>query len=169
MAAVFALEHPVKYVQMCLITYLEKANTLLFDMIGSNLAWLEYTIPPFVLAGLAFITILYAIFDEDEITLTPKFKYTFAFIAVLIVMTTPAMLLSWTDKGSTTISGLQGRYYLPALPIALLLITQFSLHITDLGKIEAEKACIIKNKFLYGFAVLSCLAVYYMMRLYLRR
>ena len=169
MAAVFALEHPVKYLQMCLITYLEKANTLLFDMIGSNLAWLEYTIPPFILAGLAVVAILYAIFDEDEITLTPKFKYTFAFIVVLIVMTTPAMLLSWTDKGSTTIGGLQGRYYLPALPIALLLITKFSLHITALGKIETEKACIIKNKFLYVFAVLSCLAVYYMMRLYLRR
>ena len=169
MAAVFALEHPVKYLQMCLITYLEKANTLLFDMIGSNLAWLEYTIPPFILAGLAVVAILYAIFDEDEITLTPKFKYTFAFIVVLIVMTTPAMLLSWTDKGSTTIWGLQGRYYLPALPIALLLITKFSLHITALGKIDTEKTCMIKNRFLYAFAVLSCLAVYYMMRLYLRR
>ena len=169
MAAMFALEHPVKYLQMCLITYLGKANTLLFDMIGSNLAWLEYAIPPFILAGLAVIAILYAIFDEDEITLNKKFKYTFAFIVLLIVMTTPAMLLSWTDKGSTTIAGLQGRYYLPALPIALLLITKFSLHITDLVITDTEKICLIKNRFLYAFAVLSCLAVYYMMRLYLRR
>lgn len=169
MAAVYALEHPIKYMQMCWLTYLGNANTLLFDMIGSNLAWLEYTIPCYILLGIVVIALLYAILDEDEINLDKKFKYTFEFIVALIALTTPAMLLSWTNKGSTTIGGLQGRYYLPALAIAMLSITKFSLHNVNFSQIETEKSNLIKNKCLYMFSMLSCLAVYYMMRLYLRR
>ena len=33
-----------------------------------------------------------------------------------------SMLLAWTPKTSLTISGVQGRYFLPLLPISLMLL-----------------------------------------------
>ena len=169
MEAVFALEHPIKYMQMCVITYLERGNTLLFDMIGSNLAWLEYTIPIYILLGIVVIAIIYAVLEKDEINLDKKCKYTLVFVVALIAITTPAMLLSWTSKGSTTVDGLQGRYYMPALAVAMLAITKFSLHNVNFSLIDTTKSNLIKNKLLYTFAMFSCLAIYYMMRIYLRR
>ena len=169
MTAGFALEHPIRYIQMCVLTYLDKADALFFEMIGSSLSWREDTIPHFVILGLTVVVLLYAVMEEDEIVLDAKHKYAFVFITALSVMTTPAMLLSWTRIGSLTIGGLQGRYYLPVLVIAVLLITKFSLHSVNFIHIGIAKSNLIKNRLLYLFAILSCLSVYYMMRLYLRR
>ncbi len=169
MTAGYALEHPVRYIQMCAITYLEKANALFFEMIGSSLAWREDTIPCYIISGLFVIVLLYAVLDEDEAVLDKKCKYSFAVIVALSILTTPAMLLSWTREGSLTIGGLQGRYYLPVLVTAVLFITKFSLYRGNTGNTEIVRRTLSKNKLLCMFAMLSCLSVYYMMRLYLRR
>lgn len=77
------------------------------------------------------------------------------------------MLLSWTPEGSDIILGLQGRYYLPALPLFLLACTKFSLPggpVLQRGQLAAAG-----RRFMMTFCLLSCLSVYYMMRLYLTR
>lgn len=171
MVASYALQHPIKYLQMAFITYLDRIDTYLFDMVGSDLGWLEYTVPHYILVGLFLITIICAFMDVDEIKLEKKVKYIFELVIVLTLITTPAMLLSFTDKGSKVILGLQGRYFLPLAVILLLLLTKFSLHNIG-GRIISEgteERSSIKSKLFYTYGMLLCAALYYMMRLYLTR
>lgn len=167
----YALKAPLGYIKMCIVTYVEQANTLLYEMVGSNLGWhVETTIPAYILSGLVIMIVLYSIFEEDKLKLDKKFKVVFWSIISLIMFVMPAMLLKDTSKYSATIGGLQGRYYLPILVLAFMLTTKFTFHIQNLyfGTTN-DKQISIKNKCLYMFCVISCLSVYYMMRLYLRR
>lgn len=43
-----------------------------------------------------------------------------AFLSIVLVLT--SMLLGWTPKGFTYIAGIQGRYFLPILPLVLLML-----------------------------------------------
>ena len=83
------------------------------------------------------------------------------------VFTMPAMLLSWTPAGSDMILGLQGRYFLPVLPLIFFVFTKFSVRVrTDSSR---ERITGLGRKYMIWFAALSCLCVYFMMRLYLTR
>lgn len=169
MSTMDALRHPIRYLQMALLTYISEGNDFIFDLLGTNLSWVERTVPAYVLAGLALIVILYAIMEKDELTLDKRHKYVFAFIIALLVVTLPAMLLSFTYKGARMVLGPQGRYYLPVHALILLLLTKFSLHQDIFAGTDSSKECVIKNRMIYIYGLLSCLAVYYMMRLYLLR
>ncbi|MCR5294271.1 MAG: DUF2142 domain-containing protein [Lachnospiraceae bacterium] len=169
MEAVYALRHPVKYIQMCVLTYLDGANSIFFDMLGSNLGWLEAVVPMYVLSGLAIILVLYAVLEEDEVAIGKRHRYSFAAAAALIIVLTPAMLLSFTDKGSAAIAGLQGRYYIPAMTVGLLVLTKTTFRDVDFVFTDKVRRFALRNKAFYSFGLLLCLSVYYMMRLYLRR
>lgn len=169
MSTMDALRHPIRYLQMALLTYISEGNDFIFDLLGTNLSWVERTVPAYVLAGLALIVILYAIMEKDELTLDKRHKYVFAFIIALLVVTLPAMLLSFTYKGARMVLGPQGRYYLPVHALILLLLTKFSLHQDIFAGTDSSKECVIKNRMIYIYGLFSCLAVYYMMRLYLLR
>ena len=70
------------------------------------------------------------------------------------------------DVGSTTVEGLQGRYYLPILPLILLVASKFRLYNSERPAREVRsigKSCIRL------FCFLSCLGVYYMLRFCLTR
>ncbi|MEE3377546.1 MAG: DUF2142 domain-containing protein [Lachnospiraceae bacterium] len=169
MSTMDALRDPIRYLQMSFLTYISEGNDFIFDLIGTNLAWVERTVPAYVLAGLALIVIIYAVMEKDELTLDKRHKYVFVFIIALLTVTLPAMLLSFTYKGARMVLGLQGRYYLPIHALILLLLTKFSLHQDNLAGMDGVKECVVKNRLIYIYGLLSCLAVYYMMRMYLLR
>lgn len=61
-----------------------------------------------------------------------------------------SMFMSWTPKGSITIAGIQGRYFLPLLPIFLLLFYSKNISLKkDMGR-----------KYMFTAVSLQCVAVY---------
>ena len=52
----------------------------------------------------------------------------------------PAMLLSWTNLGSTEIDGIQGRYFLPVVPLFLILLTKRTETKTDNRSTEGQQS-----------------------------
>ena len=170
LSASYAWKSPLGYLKMCIVTYLEQADILSYEMIGSKLGWhIESTIPAYILAGLVIMILLYSVFEEDKLELDRKFRYLAGIVIALLMFAMPAMLLKDTHAGAATIYGIQGRYYLPVLVIAFLAATKFMLHGHKFYFDRNSEAILIKNKCLYLFCVISCLAVYYLMRLYLRR
>ena len=170
MSALFAFHEPLKYLQMCIGSYLEYLDGLVFGLGGSYLSWIEATIPNTIIVGLLLIMGIYSSYEMDEIKLRNKDKMVFVFIIFLALLSTPMMLLSFTDQGSSVVRGLQGRYYLPILVLVMLVLTKFDLHTCH--NTYDGKVCLlndIKRKCFIGCSVLNCLAVYYMMRLYLER
>lgn len=167
-SASYAFANPLTYLHMCIETYLIQIDTLTINMGGNSLGWLEPTIPTVIIVGLMLITGIYSIYEEDTVTLKGKDKWIFSLVVFLTFFLTPIMLLSWTPKDYTTIKGLQGRYFLPVLPLIIIVLTKFKLHI-DTRDFDPKRTVAIKDSCFKVCAFLSCIAVYYMLRLYLTR
>lgn len=166
--ASYALEHPLKYLEMVFETYLVQPD-LLIQMGGTGLAWLEYTLPSLVIVGFMLVIGIYSIYEEDYMQLNNKDKNILLFTIFLVFFLTPVMLLSWTSAESDVIQGLQGRYYLPVFPLMIIVITKFKLHIGNNGEKTEPHRQEISRLCYHIYALLSCLSIYYMMRLYLTR
>ena len=93
-------------------------------MTGTYLAWAEYTIPVVIVVALLLITGIYSMTEKDSVQLTKAFKNICWLIIMVGIISTPAMLLSWTNVGSRVVEGLQGRYYLPLLPLIYFVFTK---------------------------------------------
>jgi len=171
MAFSYALTHPAAYLAMMMKAYITNADSLVFGIAGSRLAFAEPTIPDLVIAGLLLCTGAMALAEKDRLSLTRRDKTIFQIIIAVLVLTMPAMLLSWTNEGSDMIMGLQGRYYLPVLPLILLACTKPSLYGKTAGRQDPDQTARRQTdrSFIRAFCLLSCLCVYYMMRLYLTR
>lgn len=167
-SAGYALEHPLQYINMCVETFFEKVDFIATTMGGSLLSWLEGTIPSVIVYGLILVVGIYSIYESDKCMLKNKEKYIFIFVIILDVVLTPIMLLSWTPIDYKYIEGLQGRYFLPVLPLLYFVLTKYNLHVNFEQK-DNEQLCIIQKKCIVLFTILSCLCVFCMMRLYLMR
>ena len=161
----YMFKEPMKFLTMCAESYFQCLDYLVINMAGTHIAWLENTIPAFIIVGMVAALIIISIYEKDQIKLQRKEKCTMLFVIILTLFLTPAMLLSWTPAGSSLVAGLQGRYYLPILPLLLLMLTKFHLH-TDISE---ERFCTIRNSWCRVFCLFSGIAVYYMLRLYLTR
>lgn len=167
LSATWGWQHPVEFFDMVVRTYLRYIDTLTINMGGTSLAWLEGTLPSVIVIGLMLVGGCGAIFEIDELKLKKKDRNIFLLVIFLEFYFTPIMLLSWTPVGYTWIEGLQGRYFMPVLPLIIMVFTKFlmngAIKTEDGGLIAIRKRCDTL------IVLLSLTAVYIMSRLYLTR
>jgi uncharacterized membrane protein len=92
-------------------------------MLGKYLGWLNLEISSLLLYSFFVLLILSAIKeDREKVHLTNRNRVLITFIVgSVFALVCAAMLLSFTPITSGIILGVQGRYFLPVLPLALLL------------------------------------------------
>lgn len=119
------LTNPIKYLQNCLYTVNLNGQDYIYSMFGGELGWGELvqlnSIVPYILC---FILIWITITDQtikDKFKLYPKVWITIAAIAVVGLIFT-SLYVQWTTIGSDSVLGIQGRYFIPILPLVALLI-----------------------------------------------
>ena len=104
-------------VRVLITTFLQYIDFYFEGSFAGPLGWLNIGINPmwgYLMAGLMLLG-LTAVKDEPEyITKKQRVGIALALFAT-VAMVTAAMFVSWTGKGSTTISGIQGRYFTPIL------------------------------------------------------
>lgn len=202
LTASFALAHPMQYLDMLMTTYIENADAIFMGVGGTRLGWMEAVIPDLVIACLLFAVIVFASAkkNKEQFDFTPRVRRVILIVLAVIVLFMPAMLLSWTTPGSEIIMGLQGRYYLPVLPLFLLLAAgslsqripaslpaaagedpeelyggSFAGGVSPAGGVSSADSVFSAGentgarRFIFWFCLLSCLCVYYMLKLYLTR
>lgn len=165
MTAMLAFRQPLYFVKLCMETYIKYSDYLILSMLGTQLSWVETSLPGTLVLMLLIVMGVAALFEKDALSLKKRDKWIFLFVILICVVFTPMMLLSWTDQSSDVVEGLQGRYYLPVLSLAMLVMTKFSFY----DRLSDERYAVIRQKCAVGFSVLSCIVVYYMERLYLTR
>lgn len=119
------LTNPIKYLQNCLYTVNLNGQDYIYSMFGGELGWgelvqLNSTVPYI----LCFILIWITITDQtikDKFKLYQKVWITIAAIAVVGLIFT-SLYVQWTTIGSDSVLGIQGRYFIPILPLVALLI-----------------------------------------------
>lgn len=114
------LHHPGNFVKVLMSSMLGLGDFYLRSMIGSPLGWLDIEIPWWILCGYMGV-LLFSTIEPGGVLLTGKQKIWFLLMAGAIVfLILLSMFLAWTPVGSTVVQGVQGRYFLPALPLLLL-------------------------------------------------
>ena len=166
MSTSFAFRHPIEYFKLCINTYFLYADGFSFALIGSKLGLVEEVIPHIIVVILVSPMLLLASLEKDSIELKKKDIWIMAFIILLAVIFTPMMLLSWTNEGADVIDGIQGRYYLPILPLLLIIITKYLMKYINIDDNNFLK---YKARCLKLFGILSCICIYFIERLYLLR
>lgn len=120
-----ALQNPLLYIQNVLYTLNLNGSNYLLSLFGADLGWGEliklHSIVPYALLGIYLFT---AITDNE---LKGKFKkYQIAWISLIVLaivgLIFTSLYVQWTTVGQTSIAGIQGRYFLPILPLVMLLL-----------------------------------------------
>lgn len=111
------LFNPGNTVRVLITTFLQYIDFYFEGSFAGPLGWLNIGINPmwgYLMAGLMLLGVT-AVKDEPEyITKKQRVWIALALLAT-VAMVTAAMFVSWTGKESTTISGIQGRYFTPIL------------------------------------------------------
>ncbi len=93
-------------------------------MIGQRLGWLELMVPSIVILCFSFV-IFMCVFSKtaSEKEYEPPVRERVIFALIFLAVYCGVMLALWLDftsAGSEVIEGVQGRYFIPALPLLLL-------------------------------------------------
>lgn len=115
------LANPMETARIFFRTFEREGSRLLDTMIGSQMGWLEIKIPSIIITGFIILLLISVFKRENEESISVGSKL---WIAILgssgILAVCLSMLLTWTRKSAVRIEGVQGRYFLPYLPMLLM-------------------------------------------------
>ncbi len=140
------LSNPLKYIGVMIYTFCVNFKNYLYGMVGDGLVWGEevklITIIP--TTNIALLLGL-ALFDKEskykgKIKDNIIFGLT-SFIILGLIFT--SLYVQWSHPGKIAIEGIQGRYFIPFLPLILLLISNIKVKYTGKENIEKLMLCTI--------------------------
>ncbi|ANF98438.1 DUF2142 domain-containing protein [Paenibacillus bovis] len=128
----FIISHPIEYVEILIRTFYELSFFYTNSFVG-NLGWLDTNFPPIFIYMYCLLILVFAILDSNRnITITVKHKLiTLATFVISVVLIETGLYLTWTSipeiggVGYPTVSGVQGRYF---IPVVILLLTVLYNH-----------------------------------------
>jgi len=155
------ISNPLNYIAILLGSMNQNGTWYIETLFGSHLSWSEdislYFIVPY---GLCTMAIMQAMLDNDiKEKLSKKQKYIILGIIVIsVILIFSSMYITWTKTDSNIIEGVQGRYFLPLMPLVLILIGSIPI-----------KSHINEEKVLKGIGIIGTLMqVYVIMSIVIR-
>lgn len=123
------LSQPLTIIQMYYDSFRKYGDFYFETMMGGQLGWLDIQISDVLIFALAIILVLAVLAKEKEpFYLEKKDKWIMALISAGVIgALMMVFLLTWTPYGSKVIEGTQGRYFLPVLPLVVLLLRNRNL------------------------------------------
>ena len=122
------MQYPLVAVKVIAYTLVTRMAGYVYGMIGGNLGWLAYEVDAVLvlfLLGWTMLTALAVKEDKDNGSVVAVMPVKHRIVSLIlcfatVVATLLIMLLSWTPLGSPVVEGVQGRYFLPVLPLILV-------------------------------------------------
>lgn len=130
------ITNPIGYIQRILYTIGVKGSNYFITLFGGQLEWNETVkieIIPYAIGIIA--TIIAMSQDNNKYKLT-KFQKTIILLIVLtiILLVFTALYTVWSNNRLNYIDGVQGRYFLPILPLILILISNLKVKLVCLNR-----------------------------------
>ena len=124
----YMYHHIRSFFLLSLSTLKNAKEVTMGELVGSGLAWHNVHVDYFWIYFFYILLALACIWQEDENNriprLSPKYKWGFAAVALLVFAGVNYAAMTWTLVGVKWFQGIQGRYFLPLLPVILLLARQ---------------------------------------------
>lgn len=137
----FVLSDPVGYLQIILDNVFRKLKNLLDLAIGAKLGWLDTPLDPFLLFAIECSLLFLALTDKNEAV---KFNRTGKIVVLAVALLTVFSIFSSSyialnPVATKDLTALQGRYFIPILPLVLLLFynqrIKFNISMVRFGSI----------------------------------
>lgn len=150
----YCIDYPGHILRILLTTIRTQILSYLYEMVASPLGWLEIYLPHRLCRGMMLV-LLIGMLSDDDASQEVKWKvkiYIMAIIAGISLLILMALLFdgACNNINSIIVEGVQGRYFLPILPLGVLIIKNNYL------KIKAR----IDNYLVLSMVFLQCIAVY---------
>lgn len=144
-----AIKNPINFGQMILYTISQNFDMYLLTAFGDKLEWGEEVKNSMFIILLIGLTMLTTILDSSiKGKFSKKQKVLIGIIILLILgLIFCSLYAQWTQKESFEIQGIQGRYFIPILPLILLLLGDVDI------KGETIERKLTKTITLYGLII----------------
>lgn len=104
-------------------TLVQNLEGYLNTIVGRFLGWLEIPVSQFVVVGFLMILFLEFFRVKEQYVIKTKERVCYGILAGLISLAVlAAMWLAWTPVSYDNIQGVQGRYFLPMIPLLYLVV-----------------------------------------------
>lgn len=149
------LKNPLKFLFICLNTIFENFQWWINTMVGSSLNWLNNNMPSLFIS--VFILLIFYILIVDNNIKGIFNKKDNILVKLIIVFCVglihASLYIQWTEVGAIIIRGIQGRYFIPIMPLIPVLLGN------KLNKDEVKLNSLITNFLICFYLVvfLQCL------------
>jgi len=118
----FILRHPIQTIKIFADTFQQSANLWLYCAVGYILSGYSFLVSGPIIQYYILIILLAVLGHTDSDEFLP-FYHRAGFLSVTLVVVLMVMLsmfLGWTANGAAMIDGIQGRYFIPVIPLLAL-------------------------------------------------
>ena len=153
------LANPIEYIQKMIYTIGLKGNQYFLSLFGGQLEWnetIKIEIIPYILCGIAIVTAL----SEEKLKIAfKKYQKIIIFLIILVIMLLifTSLFIQWSDNDLKYIDGVQGRYFLPILPLMLFLVGGLRI-CTKYSNVAVTKLICISGIIIQLYTVTALLA-----------
>lgn len=157
----YLLSHPIDLFGIFYRSFERQMSFYWESLIGYEMGWLEIQLPIIILIIFSVLLLLSGLrCEEDKVVPGMKAKAWMLFLALTCMAgVCMAMLLSWTRGTARVVEGVQGRYFLPVLPMLMLLVAN--------GKVVLKKKP--TNLIVFGVGALQLYCVLSMVQTVISR
>lgn len=140
----YILGDPFRFPYVLINTLISHGASYQYLFIGNF--WLSIPLPTWWIGFYLATIIPVALLDTNKINITRNQKLVSAITFILAFVTTCAVIyITWTPVGQNVIDGIQGRYFIPILPLLFLLLYKIRDFGNYYNKIDKNRL-VIKNK-----------------------
>lgn len=119
----YILQHPFLYINLLIENFKSNSAFYVFTFVGEKLGPLNIEVPEIYAVIELFALLLIPFFEKNDKSLEKIQKWLMNLISIaLILLIITGLYLTWTPLGASIISGVQGRYFVPAFILTLLTI-----------------------------------------------
>lgn len=120
----WVLKNPIETLKIYVRTLFVRGEFYFNTLVGSHLGWFQISIPTYAYIPFYFF-IIYAFMARDNEICHINFAnklWIFILSILSVVLIFSSLFLAWTPISYDTIAGVQGRYFIPLLIVAFLII-----------------------------------------------
>lgn len=132
------LHDPLSILYLLASTIYHKMDFYILSLSGTYLGWLNIVLPQYLTITMLFIVLIASLPKASEHNLFPVSRRIMLFVIAFlgIGFAVGGMLIGWTDVGSDFIDGVQGRYFLPFLPLLIFALQPKCIAVSEDGSVQ---------------------------------
>lgn len=116
----YCLKHPLEIAELIVRTVSDKTSFYIESMLGSWMGWLDIKISSLVIMLFGILLLFSVLQREESVLMKRSQRSLLLFVSFVTIMEVLGVFIFSTYQGADYIWGIQGRYFLPVLPIVLI-------------------------------------------------